>query len=333
MRTAGTEAGATGQDPFLAYHCPKLRSEHLRSPCGSNLAKAKELRQKFSNALLGPLEHCAACKGRDLVVREAPVSHFEQKTELGPGHHNDLVAPQIEEKLNDLDEASPLCLNEESMEPAPIKEGPPAGTPAPPDPSPAPIKGQFCKNHPEVESKKAKNGVYMGRCVSCLAAVAAKNSRNRGAKADKEKMTPAVARDLARKKAATALTGGNMAGVVAFKDEREAAKVLGSGFPGSPEPVPICNNPHDPPVPAQIDKRGRSTGYCPACLSLRGRKMATETQQAGTGVVPFSIPLNRPEYKELKAWLIAQAEELEQDLPRQIIYRLKLAMREASPLG
>ena len=42
---------------------------------------------------------------------------------------------------------------------------------------------------------------------------------------------------------------------------------------------------------------------------------------------PVAIPLNQPEYRELKIWLEEQAKEYERTLHKEIMYRLKLAMR------
>jgi hypothetical protein len=59
-------------DSFLPYHCETLNADFLRSPCAKKLAQLKAVREKFSGAFLGPLEHCAACKGKDLITRVAP---------------------------------------------------------------------------------------------------------------------------------------------------------------------------------------------------------------------------------------------------------------------
>lgn len=244
----------------MGYHCPKLRSDHLRLPCDLNISKLKELRKKFPNALLGPLEHCATCKGKELVVREAlegmsvvkpsavspenrqvieqngiipPLTgqgpplpdmagnydkgyeklggdvldlatqnrsetlapHLERKTAPGPELGFEAAVPLLSDNLNDFKDAAPLGTKGESMPQVQVQA---------PREMPAAvkglIKGQFCKNHPEVEARKDKHGVYMGRCRACLAAAMARNRRKRGGKAADKTMTPAVARDLNKDK-------------------------------------------------------------------------------------------------------------------------------------
>ncbi len=65
--------GEGDKSVFLPFYCPKMRSETLQSPCDKNLLRIKALRVKWPEAHIGPLEHCLACKGKDLVIREAPI--------------------------------------------------------------------------------------------------------------------------------------------------------------------------------------------------------------------------------------------------------------------
>lgn len=355
--------------PFLPYRCDKLCSEFLRRPCEKNLARVKAMREKFPEAWIGPLEHCLTCRGLDLITREAPVSHFEGKTELQARIPGRLVAPPLPDNSQDFDKVSPLDPKEAPRE-EPFKEeremagvvvfkneaeaervlgpgkltgmagetasGPegsqagtpatlgrpaPLGTPAPPT-APAPTKGQFCKHHPEVESHKNKHGSYTGLCRPCMAARAAANSRNRGRKKDKGKMTPAVARDLGKKQkpglSPVTLPEGSQAGTPA------PLTAAGSS-------VPTCKN--HPEVPAKIDSLGRSMGLCPACLTARGRASGTKNTALGLTSAPVAIPLNQAKYAEIRQWLGEQAAENERTLLQEIMYRLKLAMRAGTVWG
>lgn len=62
---------------FLPYHCPRLHNGYfLRSPCAGKVAEARAHRAKFPQALLGALEHCLDCRGKDLVVMKAPEGEY-----------------------------------------------------------------------------------------------------------------------------------------------------------------------------------------------------------------------------------------------------------------
>jgi hypothetical protein len=154
--------------------------------------------------------------------------------------------------------------------------------------------------------------------------------------------------------------------VVKFKNEAEAEKYLGAGkvpadaaprcpkHPGAPvsedylptaaaaqalpvdipesRPGPLpefpCKNHLD--RPARFDSMGRNMRFCSECLSKRGQDSGTENARSGKTSAPVAIPLNQMKYSDLKEWLVAQAEENERTLSAEIMYRLKLAMREAS---
>jgi hypothetical protein len=75
-----------------------------------------------------------------------------------------------------------------------------------------------------------------------------------------------------------------------------------------------------PEVPQRLDSLGRYMGLCQKCLVERGRK-------AGENI---SIPLNLPRYKELKDWLIVQADLNERTLQKEIMMILKTAWRQGT---
>jgi hypothetical protein len=312
----------------LPYRCEKMRSETLRRPCEQNVAKAKELRQKFPHALLGPIEYCLECKGENLHVREGAVIHLEAKTRPGDELVTAPIAPPGPSNLPDIDHTAPPDRKKAEMEIMPKLKGPQAGTPAPLSPR--------CPKHPHEpqvqcgpDSKRA--GQYLGACKVCMA----ERKVGRKKKGVKEKMTPAVRRDLRK--------GGSASvkGAVVFKTEAEAERVLGPGkVPPDvrqtdlvqPEinvqpPEPTCNN--HPDRPAKIDRLGRSMAMCAECLSIRGRKAGIGNHERGLTSPPVSIPLNQAKYAEVRDWLETSAEENERSLQNEIMYQLKLAMRGA----
>ena len=155
---------------FLPYHCPRLHGDFFKSPCAGKIIEAESYRDKFPNGMMGSLEHCLTCQGKDLVIREEPAEATVKEN----------LTVQKEAPMAQVQVTAPDHI------PAAVR---------------GLIKGQFCKHHPETESHKNKNGIYTGLCRECLAARASRNSRMRGRAVDKKDMTPAVARDLGKKPA------------------------------------------------------------------------------------------------------------------------------------
>jgi hypothetical protein len=89
-----------------------------------------------------------------------------------------------------------------------------------------------------------------------------------------------------------------------------------------PRPCKDCGQ-----EPEKIDSLGRPMGFCSKCLSRRGKKNLELGSKHGWQ--PFNIPLNDPKYAEIKKWVEDTAEEFEQDLPRAVMFRLKLACQQA----
>jgi hypothetical protein len=83
-----------------------------------------------------------------------------------------------------------------------------------------------------------------------------------------------------------------------------------------------------PEVPQRIDKLGRFMGMCNECLAARGKKRGEENCEKGVAAPPMSIPLNWAKYSELKAWLVAQADENERTLTQEIMHILKTAWKQ-----
>lgn len=161
----------------LPYHCPKLSGDYLRAPCEGNLARGKEWREKFPHALKPyPLDYCEQCGGKELVARESlpkKTENFDKERQMPPA-----VRFKNEAEFEKI-------MNQGKMPTAPV-----------------PAKGQFCKNHPTILSKQDKNGCFMGLCRECLVARGkASKGKPRGGK---DKMPPAVARDLSQGTSAVA---------------------------------------------------------------------------------------------------------------------------------
>lgn len=141
---------------FLPYHCPRLHKAYfLRSPCAGKVAEAEALRTKFPQALLGPLEHCLNCQGKDLIERQAPgveytgdirpevtreIVTFPLEAQNGARKSNEITegAPLLEEIMEDKSSSNPLSQKEAPMAQAEtIKTTPPV----PPE--------LACKKHPD----------------------------------------------------------------------------------------------------------------------------------------------------------------------------------------
>jgi hypothetical protein len=279
----------------LPYHCPEHQSDHLISPCVKQLARIAAM-GKAGLIWLGPLEKCVACQGKKLIIREAP-----------PPMSAAVAPPEKEEKMAGVVNFKNVEEAEKVLGPGKLT-GMSGGVAE--SAAPAPINIQFCKNHPEVEAHKNKHGRYMGLCLECLRDRAARNSRNRAGKVPQGKQEDSPF---------------NYAGPVAPDNHPDVRPLYAEG------PSPTCKNHSD--RPAKIDNLGRSMGLCSECLSARGRKAGLENTARGITAPPMSIPLNLAKYEDLKNWLITQAEENERTLQHEIIYRLKLAMREATDCG
>jgi len=93
-------------------------------------------------------------------------------------------------------------------------------------------------------------------------------------------------------------------------------------------PIEVRYCPTHPEIPQRIDKLGRFMGMCTECLAVRGKKRGLKNVESGNAAPPMVIPLNLPKYAELKAWLVAQADENERTLTQQIVFILKTAWRQ-----
>jgi hypothetical protein len=306
----------SGGEPFLAFYCPKLRSDTLRSPCALNLAKAKELRQKFPNALLGPIEHCAACKGVDLVVREAPVSHLGGKTELAGGLHDDAVTPLAPDNLaataievspetkEDKDMGGVVKFKDQGEAERFLGKGK-----IPVDPPPR------CPKHPHEpqigcspDGKRA--GQYLGACQKCMA------ERRLGRK-PKGTMTPAVARDLG----IAPVPAPTVKPICQTPTPDPEINVHLPGLAADPSP-PMCTT-HN--LPIKFNAKGISMGGCEVCrreiAAMGGHKAK---------ILAAVDPLERifADHDAELEWLVGVARDQVRTPEGHLVYLVRVAMRQ-----
>lgn len=301
--------------PFLPYHCARLRGDYLQPPCAKQVALAKERQDKFPHALLGSLEHCLACKGKDIEIREAPVSHLEGKTELagqGPGVE---VVPQQQDNLQDFEEAAPLGPKEDKGMKGVVRFKDATEAERVLGPGKIPMPAPRCPKHPQepqigCSDSGKRAGQFMGACKICLA----ERKLGRKPKTAKEKMTPTVARDLAKGTA-----DGNVCATGA-----PSSKI--STKAGSPGPEHPC--PEHPENERHRDKNDRLLPVCKTCYSIQGKKNLIPGQGCKAGNVVLAFP---EKYAEVGAWFWSQVEENVRTPQEQLIYLCKRAMAAAKP--
>jgi hypothetical protein len=281
-------------DP-LPYHCPTLKADYFKSPCEAQVAASQARQDKFPHAVMRyGLEQCLKCKGAALVKREGAIAQ----------------ATIRENRIVQEEKPKMEIANEVAPEPQ---------TPFPPR----------CPKHPEEpqvqcgpDSKRA--GQYLGACKACMA----ERKVGRKPNMSKEKMTPAVARDLGIVPAPP-VPPVRQNTPAESEIDAQPAPVVTYPLSAFADEIPTCPRPdcEAPGSPVKIDRLGRNMGMCVACISARGRKAGINNHERGLTAPPVSIPLNLAKYSEIKAWLEAQAEENERTLQAEIIFRLKLSMR------
>lgn len=162
----------------LPYHCDQLAGDYLRMPCENNLVKAREYREKFPKSLLPyPLDYCEKCQGKELVTRKAQIAKYTGD-----------IRPEVTREISTIRE-NQSGQKEEAMAEAERVLGPGKLTA---------VEVPRCPNHPEEpqvacgpNTKRA--GQYLGSCKVCMVERGAKRIKV------KDEMSPAVARDLAKK--------------------------------------------------------------------------------------------------------------------------------------
>lgn len=178
-------------------------------------------------------------------------------------------------------------------------------TPAPPEASPG--------KYPEFPPPAAVKGLIKGQFC--------KNHPDREAHKNKHGQYMGFCRECLAERAAK-----NRRGNLSWRELGET-----SGPEQEPPPGAPCKN--HPDRPAVVDKLGRTMGYCRECIRERGQRNGRLSQQTGATAPPVSIPLNQEKYAGLREWLANMAEENERTLQAEVMYRLKLAMREGRGVG
>lgn len=346
---------------FLPYHCPRLHNGNfLRSPCAGKVAEAQARRAKFPQALLGALEHCLDCQGRDLVVRAAPEGG--KGVEVGrPGQ------PAGDKLSSSSDHGGTPSLKVNKIPPNPplVKGGKKAGTAQEdrgmgtavkfkdqeeaervlgagtvPKEDPDPPK---CPKHPgepqiacNPEGKRA--GQYMGKCRVCQDELVKKmNAAKASKKITRGKMTPAVARDLGLKAAAkdaavvepspvaAAVAGSvGLPAALVEKDLSEvnysSARTAKAQASANHAPPPMCTT-HN--LPIKFNAKGISMGGCEECRR--------EIAAMGGHKAKIQLALNPLErvfagHTDELEWLCSYAQKQVRTPEGQLIFMVKQAM-------
>lgn len=309
---------------FLPYHCPTLgRGNFLRSPCAAKVAEAKERRAKFPGAVLGALEHCLACEGRNLVTREAPAV-LDKKSQLKPDVEKPMAAVKF---MNEAD--AEKVLGSGKIPPVTTKEDLRAHGAAMKYTGDIRLEVYFmapayeaprCPKHPNeprmVCSESSKRaGQFLGACKICLAE--RKVGRKPGA--GLEKMTPAVARDLKRAPSVSKSSPP--------VDPAPAAATPAAASPAAPIKINkvqivqgMCLT-HN--LPIKFNAKGFSMGGCEECrreISALGGHKAR--------IILAQNPLERifADYSAELAWLYALAGKLVRTPEAQLVFLVRQAM-------
>jgi hypothetical protein len=155
--------------PFLPFHCPRLKGDYLKEPCTTKLAQLKALTEKFNLPFLGPLEHCRACQGKELVTREAPSpqpsparGEEEEEMNVARGKLTEAEAKRLPPQV--LAQAVPLNEGEDAPpEPAEVRAG---------STRKEKTAKQVCAKHGK-PIKFNRRGVSMGGCEDCRKEISA----------------------------------------------------------------------------------------------------------------------------------------------------------------
>jgi hypothetical protein len=281
---------------FLPYHCPTFRTDHLQEPCQKNLARVKALKEAHKH--VGPLEKCMECRGKMLTKAEEPAGY------VSPEQKGWEPVPEVT--------TAPLFLKD-------------VYHPAPEEPKTLQLSPEKIKKTREAVQRMAER-FKVGKKPP-----------------KKEEILP----ELPKSALVPGHDHGEFAPFTPKQEEivQEVAKEVDIGpgkeiftkqeaisrgiMPpdGTVEPR-YC--PTHPEKPQKIDRLGRFMGMCTECLAIRGKKCGVQNFERGVTAPPVSIPLNLERYSELKAWLIAKADDECRTLQMQIIHILREAWRQGT---
>lgn len=306
---------------FLPYHCPTFRTDHLLEPCKLNMARVKALKEGKKHC--GPIEICVECKGKALITKPrtvieglpAPENWVEERF-VNPGPE---MKPLPPEKIAACRVAGHNLGKKYKKKEKTLPE--------------LPQKAEDSGLLDEVPRLSAKKEVVLQdirrRSTDQQEEIVPKLPKiedigGMDPHFTGEMSTEEYIRDMRGPKQEEPVPAVRLTGV-------EGIKV---GIVAAPEAPPAdmatryC--PKHPKSPQRIDKLGRWMGMCDACLAARGREAGVLNAERGVTAPPIAIPLNLPQYSQIKEWLEAEAEENERKLTQQIMFILKVAWRQGT---
>ena len=291
----------------LPFYCQIFGSWSLLEPCQKNLLRVKALKEAKKH--IGPLEKCVECKGKMLitktVIEDLPAPTPGAIIRYEPGDSNDPRKHRMPEQASPPEKASKPY--RQDWDPNP-------------EVTTAPLYFKdVAKKEPEMQ-RLSPEKIAEGREAVKKLSESYKIAAGFHFKPKKqEEPVPTVK--------ITEREAVKMGGILPeAPDTDEAPRYWPPAATLEALEVRYCKA--HPKVPQRKDRLGRFMGMCTECLAARGKKRGLKNVESGNTAPPMVIPLNLPKYAELKAWLVAQADENERTLTQQIVFILKTAWRQ-----
>ena len=291
----------------LPFYCQIFGSWSLLEPCQKNLLRVKALKEAKKH--IGPLEKCVECKGKMLitktVIEDLPAPTPGAIIRYEPGDSNDPRKHRMPEQASPPEKA--FKSYRQDWDPNPEVTT-----------APRYLK-DVVKKEPEMQ-RLSPEKIAEGREAVKKLSESYKIAAGFHFKPKKqEEPVPTVK--------ITEREAVKMEGILPeAPDTDEAPRYWPPAATLEALEVRYCKA--HPKVPQRKDRLGRFMGMCTECLSARGKKRGLKNVESGNTAPPMVIPLNLPKYAELKAWLVAQADENERTLTQQIVFILKTAWRQ-----
>ena len=288
----------------LPFYCQIFRSWSLLEPCQKNLLRVKALKEAKKH--IGPLEKCVECKGKMLitktVIEDLPAPTPGAIIRYEPGDSNDPRKHRMPEQASPPEKASKPYRHDWDPNPEVTT-------------APRYLK-DVVKKEPEMQ-RLSPEKIAEGREAVKKLSESYKIAAGFHFKPKKqEEPVPTVK--------ITEREAVKMGGILPeAPDTDEAPRYWPPAATLEALEVRYCKA--HPKVPQRKDRLGRWMGMCDECLSARGKKWGEENFRKGVTAAPMTIPLNLPQYADLKAWLGKQAEFGERKLWQQIMFILKMA--------
>lgn len=303
--------------PSFRYRCERFKTNYIKYPCAHNMDRIADLIEKNnenwgnsgSTTYLGPLEHCAMCRGNELIELDdsplPPSDTIEAAQENIPDDLvNILTIIKNQEKrgkpVSRLELSLVLDIKHYKID--------------------LYIKELLTRGKIEKVSKSFPNTFVIkkgvGRQIVAQAPlhpkIAAQKDGHQGGDRPTLPENPPGENQSHPIMTISATTNEEKKINTPPECEKQAQNI--------PELFLSCNN--HPGVPAKIDQLGRSMGLCNECVAERGRQVGK------TRIQTTPIPLNHPKYAPLKIWLEEDADINERSLSQEIMYCLKKYMQE-----